>query len=82
MNSFIDPIDDSEQDVAKFLDTTFQMSELLQTGLTPEQLSIIIELLSYGVNSEELAKLILNMRRESSQKENQINKLFKRNSDD
>ncbi|KAJ6220123.1 hypothetical protein RDWZM_005935 [Blomia tropicalis] len=67
MNSFIDPIDDSEQDVAKFLDTTFQMSELLQTGLTPEQLSIIIELLSYGVNSEELAKLILNMRRENNE---------------
>lgn len=78
MDINLDPIgDEAEQDACSIFDIAFQMSELLETNLTSEQLSIIIELLNFGANSEELAKLILNMRKESSHKQNQINKLFK-----
>lgn len=78
MDNHLDPIvDDSDQDSTSLLETVYQMSNLLETNLTIEQVTIIIELLNYGVNSEELAKLILEMRKESNHKQNQINRLFK-----
>lgn len=78
MDNHLDPIvDDPDQDSTSLLETVYQMSNLLETNLTIEQVTIIIELLNYGVNSEELAKLILEMRKESNHKQNQINRFFK-----
>ena len=78
MDCHLDPIgDEPEQDACSLLETAYQMSNLLETNLTLEQLSIILELLSCGANAEELAKLILQLKKESNQKQNLINKLFK-----
>ena len=54
-----------------------QMSHLIGTGLTTEQLEIVVELINFGANPEELAKLIQNLRRESNHRQNAINRLFR-----
>lgn len=78
MDSQIDPIgEESSRNLSDFFDTILQMSNILETGLSSEQLAIVVELLNYGADSEELAKLILNLRKESAEKQSQINNLFR-----
>lgn len=43
----------------------FELSNLLDTGLDREALAILVELCESGVNPEALAKVVIELRRES-----------------
>lgn len=43
----------------------FEMSQILNTGLTREQLAILVELCELGANPEALAAVVSEMRREA-----------------
>ncbi|KAL1523981.1 hypothetical protein AB1Y20_018896 [Prymnesium parvum] len=48
------------------LDVLYDISQLLQTGLDREALSILVDLTETGVNPEALAAVVHELRRESA----------------
>lgn len=67
---------ESNRNMREFLSIVTEISDLLQTGLNQEQISILIELLSNDINADELAKLILNLRNKANQMNKRVNYLF------
>jgi len=53
------------EDVHETLDTLYEISTLLETGLDKQTLSILVGLCEAGVNPEALAAAIKELRRES-----------------
>ncbi|XP_066141349.1 mitotic-spindle organizing protein 1 isoform X2 [Euwallacea fornicatus] len=54
------------------LTTVQQISELLNTGLSPEALTICVRLCEDGINPEVLASLVADLQREIQEYQNEI----------
>lgn len=68
MNNAFSPLaDESNGSSEQMMKIVTQMSQQLETGLTGEQISIVMELLRKGANAEQLAKLVINLRRQIEQ---------------
>uniref|UniRef100_A0A6M2DMH3 Putative mitotic-spindle organizing gamma-tubulin ring associated n=1 Tax=Xenopsylla cheopis TaxID=163159 RepID=A0A6M2DMH3_XENCH len=55
----------AQDQIREAYDTLFEISRLLNTGLTPETLKICIRLCEAGVNPEALAHVLREIRHES-----------------
>ena len=66
---------DSER--TKLLDSLQELSNILETGLDRESLSILLELTESGVNPEALAALVKELRKQKASEEDEIPTFFK-----
>ena len=53
-------------DLVSSLDTLFEISQLLDTGLDKATLAVLVGLCEQGVNPEALAEVVLEIRRETA----------------
>lgn len=67
---------DAEISRAELLDSLQELSEILETGLDRETLSILLELTESGVNPEALAALIKELRKQNVEKDNDETPVF------
>ncbi len=56
----------SAQRAKDALNTCYEISQILDTGLDKDSLSILISLIEAGVNPEALAAVVLELRREAA----------------
>lgn len=66
---------DSER--TKLLDSLQELSNILETGLDRESLSILLELTESGVNPEALAALVKELRKQKASEEDEVPTFFK-----
>jgi mitotic-spindle organizing protein 1 len=64
-------------DRTKLLDSLQELSNILETGLDRESLSILMELTESGVNPEALAALVKELRKQRSIDESEVPSFFK-----
>ena len=65
---------DSER--AQLIDSLHELSNILETGLDRESLSILLELTEAGVNPEALAALVKELRKQKAEKEEETPRFF------
>ena len=65
---------DSER--AQLIDSLHELSNILETGLDRESLSILLELTEAGVNPEALAALVKELRKQKEEKEEETPRFF------
>ncbi|KAL1409174.1 hypothetical protein Q8F55_006004 [Vanrija albida] len=58
------PADDRQKNARETLDTLHDLSQLLQTGLDKQTLSICVGMLEAGANPDTLAAVIKELRKE------------------
>lgn len=61
----------------KLLDSLQELSNILETGLDRESLSILLELTESGVNPEALAALVKELRKQKASTEDEVPTFFK-----
>lgn len=61
----------------KLLDSLQELSNILETGLDRESLSILLELTESGVNPEALAALVKELRKQKASAEDEVPTFFK-----
>jgi mitotic-spindle organizing protein 1 len=61
----------------KLLDSLQELSNILETGLDRESLSILLELTESGVNPEALAALVKELRKQKATDEDEVPSFFK-----
>jgi mitotic-spindle organizing protein 1 len=64
-------------DRTKLLDSLQELSNILETGLDRESLSILLDLTESGVNPEALAALVKELRKQRSSDEDEVPSFFK-----
>lgn len=65
-----------DNDRAQLIDSLHELSNILETGLDRESLSILLELTESGVNPEALAALVKELRKQKSEKEEETPRFF------
>lgn len=61
---------------AQLIDSLHELSNILETGLDRESLTILLELTEAGVNPEALAALIKELRKQKTEKEEETPRFF------
>lgn len=65
-----------DQERAQLLDSLFELSNILETGLDRESLSILLELTESGVNPEALAALVKELRKQRKEEDTDVPSFF------
>ena len=65
-----------DNDRAQLIDSLHELSNILETGLDRESLSILLELTEAGVNPEALAALVKELRKQKSENEEETPRFF------
>jgi len=65
-SSLMSPLDERPNGSKEIMEILLEMSTILKTDLDPETLAICFTLLENGVNSEVLAKVVINLRKQSA----------------
>ena len=61
---------------SQLIDSLHELSNILETGLDRESLSILLELTEAGVNPEALAALVKELRKQKEEKEEETPRFF------
>lgn len=65
-----------DSDRAQLIDSLHELSNILETGLDRESLSILLELTEAGVNPEALAALVKELRKQREEDIEEKNNFF------
>lgn len=65
-----------DSDRAQLIDSLHELSNILETGLDRESLSILLELTEAGVNPEALAALVKELRKQREEDIEEENNFF------